>query len=207
MRAITAIVLSICLGVTGIANTALAGQQKEKPRAWQDLQAQAAKVKAVTERFREHVSGPVVQAIWHKQSSMELLFDDYSIPRPIRTELANELDIWLAESRQLALEASSYAYAPDRDDSECQAWIAVFNDIYNRGDAIAKFLRQSKMTDAEFLDAVGKVEKELWSGGQLGAVIKACYMTKGATVYVDQNLKEQREKLEMESAPKSKDEL
>ncbi len=186
-----------------MANTALAAEKREKPKAWQDLQNQTAKILAVTERLRKHVSGPVVQAIWHKQSSMELLFDDHSIPRSIQGELANELDIWLAESRQLALEASTYAYAPDRDDSECQVWIALFNDIYSRGDAISKGLRQSEMKDAEFLDAVGKVKGELWSGGQLGAAIKACYMAKGATIYVDRHLKEQRSKFEAESNPKS----
>ena len=204
MRAITAIVLSVCLGLAGIANAALAGQIREQPRAWQDLQAQAAKVIAVTERLSEHVDGPVVQAIRHKQSSVELLFDDYSIPRPVRTELANELDTWLAESRQLALEASSYVYAPERDDRECKAWVAVFNDIYNDGDVISKSLRQAKMEDAEFIAAVGKIQgSQVWDGMQLATAMQACYRSKGITVLVDQHLRERRIKIEAEVDPKS----
>lgn len=199
MKAIAAIILSVCLG--GMANAALAAEKREKPRAWRDYEKQAAKITAATDRLREYLNGPVSQAIVHDKSNMELLLDEFSMPREIRTQLSSELGVWIKGSRKLAQEALSYSHASDRDDAECQAWIAVFQEIYEESDLIAKKLVAPKVKDIDLVRMVGKITVlGVWDGPQLAGVMRPCYMHKRMGVFADAALKERRQKYETEAA-------
>ncbi len=184
----------------GAADEANAAKEREKPRAWQDLETQVAKEDNATSRLSEHLDGPVSRAFVRKQSVSELLFDDYSISRDVRIRLADELDLWLKISRQLAREALSYPFAPDRDEKECATWMSVFETIYKEGDVISKELRTSQMKDVAFMGLIGRITNiHVWDGGQLGAAMQACYMHKGVGVIVTASVKERRKKYEAES--------
>ena len=182
-------------------NGANAAQKREKPRAWQDYDIQVAKVTAVTERLNNYLDGPVSRALKHDQSTPELLVDLNSIPRQVRTDLADVLDIWLKDSRKLAENALNYPHASDRDVTECQAWIAVFQKIYEESDVVVEKLRSSQMSDGDFAGLVGAiVGRNIWDGAQLVGVMRPCYMHKRMGVFADASLKERRQKYEAETA-------
>lgn len=144
----------------------------------------------------------MLRAIEYDQSAPELLIDSYSIPRHIRTGVADELDNWLEDLRLLAREALDYAFAPDRDDEECRAWIAVFEEIYEEGDLVANKLRANEMKDGDFAGTVAGIHVAFGlEGGMLAGAMKACYM-QGAIV--TPSLNECRSRLEAASATKNK---
>ncbi len=205
MRYFTLGIILLCLGLGGAVKGADAAQKREKPRAWKDYEEQAAKVTAATKRLREYLTGPVSRAVVHDKSTMELLLDESSIPREIRTQLASELGVWLKGSRKLAQEALSYSYASDRHDAECQAWIAVFQEIYGESDLIARKLMASRMKDIDFVKMVGKITVlGIWDGAQLAGAMRPCYMHKRMGVFVDAAMKERRNNLESEANSKNK---
>lgn len=196
MKFFGVVFIAVSLGLNGAADAA--AQKREKPRAWQDYEIQAAKVAAVTEKLGEHLDGSALRAIEYDQSVPELLMDSYSIPRHVRTDVADALDTWLKDSRQLAQEALNYTFARDRDDKECKAWIAVFESIYEEGDSVSKKLRAKEMKDGDFAGTVVGIQVAFGlEGVMLAGAMKACYM-QGAIV--TPSLKERRSKLEAESA-------
>ncbi len=196
MKLFAVVFFALSLGLSGATNAA--AQKRERPRAWQDYEIQAAKVAAITEKLGGHLDGPARRAIEYDQSVPELLVDSYSIPRHVRTEVADALDTWLEDSRHLAQEALNYAFARDRDEKECKAWIAVFESIYEEGDLVSKKLRANEMKDGDFAGTVAGIHIAFGlEGGMLAGAMKACYM-QGAIV--TPSLKERRSKLEAASA-------
>ncbi len=129
------------------------------------------------------------------------MVDLNSIPRQVRTDLANALDIWLKDSRQLADSALNYQHASDRDEAECQAWIAVFQKIYEESGVVIEKLRSPEMSDDEFAGLIGAiVGRNVWDGPQLAGVMRPCYMHRRMGIFANASLKERRQKYEAETA-------